>query len=952
MFRKAGLFSAVSSAFVIDVQSKLQPDPNEQSAALLRAILLTLNQSAIPGENPSAPPIQEDPPHDIITVTGLMYASLLISLLAAFVAMLGKQWLNRYLRHAGGSMIERCGDRQRKYEGLERWPFHLFVESLPLMLQASLLLLACGLCQYMWSINVSVAIIIITLTVLGVLFYTGIVIAGTSSYECPFQTPASTTLRGLWKRIHPQATLLAQPIIAIGAHVFQTLSSNILHPLWKRLVCPVISTILYLKQAIVQVALNFGWWIPVIFRSQRHSRSPLSPIPFVGIQASPSASPPPSFQSLSINPSSLSRNPSPLPRNHSLHGATSSTHDTSSSHHSPTPSHHSPIPSHHGPTPSHRMFGPYFQPTPPTTPGNTGSWLTPEDLTAFQKRNTTDIRCVSWILRNITDPEALDAAIRIAGTVQWFEDGIDVKPLYDTIVSIFCACLDSTGAVYPGLLDRAYYSARAIVWVQIRAMSKPEEVAHGFLLPSSGNAISDDSDLCSILCISKIIQSPHISIYNMIVFTEHNTPSHVQWASRALLDFWWTIQDDELAFSVFRLREIWHFPWNTAPLDAALNLSLVWSIILGSPVEEGALKVQDKTCVIFNLSLQLGHLCHYFFSACVERVISHLSCAIITAVPASHPRHQYLRELLLKLARWDTRPNSLRAEAYKWCSAICKEYTSLGDGKELLFLSLEISSRGLDPSFHWNGARQVHHKHYQCMLDIVFKSGSDEVIADLLQTWIIHDFFHRSHPLSDLWARHLIHLEPVASTSQRLQQLIIDSIGYVGFHPFEQAGVEGFVLLLNHLGVGVDNMPVRDSQHKWLSVLCGVVHSPRGRQSLGNPCWELIPELATTHPLFSLWEPSDNDLQIMIALEQEQEWGRLGFWLGYIWLLLRPKINAVPDDLRRVTLSLLHHQPSIAEKLKQWLQRLVTGDIPECLECLEWICEQASLEAALQHDTP
>jgi len=70
--------------------------------ALLRAILLTLNQSAIPGETPAVPPIQEDPPSEIVTVTGLMYASLLISLLAAFVAMLGKQWLNRYLRIRAG----------------------------------------------------------------------------------------------------------------------------------------------------------------------------------------------------------------------------------------------------------------------------------------------------------------------------------------------------------------------------------------------------------------------------------------------------------------------------------------------------------------------------------------------------------------------------------------------------------------------------------------------------------------------------------------------------------------------------------------------------------------------------------------------------------------------------------------------------------------------------------
>jgi len=74
-----------------------------------------------------------------------MYASLMISLLAAFVAMLGKQWLNRYLRNSGGSTIERCGDRQHKYDGLEKWPLHFFVEGLPIMLQAALLL-ACGLC--------------------------------------------------------------------------------------------------------------------------------------------------------------------------------------------------------------------------------------------------------------------------------------------------------------------------------------------------------------------------------------------------------------------------------------------------------------------------------------------------------------------------------------------------------------------------------------------------------------------------------------------------------------------------------------------------------------------------------------------------------------------------------------------------------------------------------------
>ena len=79
-------------------------------------------------------------------------------------------------------MIERCGDRQRKFDGLKKWPFHLFIEGLPVMLQLAVLLLAGGLSRYMWSVNISVAYVVISFTVLGILFYIGTVAAGTSSY--------------------------------------------------------------------------------------------------------------------------------------------------------------------------------------------------------------------------------------------------------------------------------------------------------------------------------------------------------------------------------------------------------------------------------------------------------------------------------------------------------------------------------------------------------------------------------------------------------------------------------------------------------------------------------------------------------------------------------------------------------------------------------------------------
>lgn len=118
-------------------------------------------------------------------------------MLAAFLAMLGKQWLHRYTRHKGGSAAERCEDRQRKLDGLERWPFRLVIESPSVLLQLSLLLLVVGLSRSLWDINHTVAWVVVGFIIYGALFYVVIVVIGTFSYECPFQTPLSLIFRSL-----------------------------------------------------------------------------------------------------------------------------------------------------------------------------------------------------------------------------------------------------------------------------------------------------------------------------------------------------------------------------------------------------------------------------------------------------------------------------------------------------------------------------------------------------------------------------------------------------------------------------------------------------------------------------------------------------------------------------------------------------------------------------------
>jgi len=371
-------------------------------------------------------------------------------------------------------MIERCGDRQRKFNGLEKWPLHFFVESLPVMLQAALLLLACGLCRHMWTINASVAYTLVSLTSLGVGFYVAIVIAGMSSYACPFQTPASAALRDLWKKVQHR-------IVSLTARCTRVLS-------WIR-----------------------GMWNQGVRSVFRRQHVPTM-IPLENIEV-------------------------------------------------------------HGPEP----------------------WMTPKDLATIRRTNTNDALCVSWILRNITDPEALDAAVRLAGTIRWFDDGVNVDPPYDLIVSTFKACFDLTGKLYPGSRDRAYYSGRAMVWIHTLAMCKSEEFGNTFPLPDTEYvALGSDHDLEHLLQVNRPTSS-ELRIRPLLSIRPEHTPSHSQWNSNVLLHLVWANKTTLNRPYIRRQARGVHETKVTLPLDAALSRLLTWCIVLGSPVEEEALKIQDKS---------------------------------------------------------------------------------------------------------------------------------------------------------------------------------------------------------------------------------------------------------------------------------------------------------------------------------------------------------------------
>ena len=383
-------------------------------------------------------------------------------------------------------MIERCGDRQRKCDGLEKWPLHFFIESLPVMLQAALLLLAYGLCRYMWSVNPFVAYTLITLTGFGVVFYVGIVVAGMTSYACPFQTPASVPLRGLRKKVWDGT---------VSCIVRSGWAFSRARLVWNRNILPFFH------------------------------RQSLESVPPENVQVERSESSPEVDDARQSEP-----------------------------------------------------------------------WVKPRDLAITRRINTNDLRCVSWILRNITDQEALDAAIRLAGEIRWFDNGIDVDLPYDLVVCIFKACFDSTGKLYPGSRDRAYYSGRAIVWIRTLAMCKSQGFASRFPFHTTEYAApSLDPDLEHLLQVGLRGWSDWLCAVDLLKISPEHTPSHSQWISDVLLHHCWADHaklDHQLV--LYGISDA-IATVTTIPLNAGLNRLLAWCIFLGLPAKAGVLEIRGKS---------------------------------------------------------------------------------------------------------------------------------------------------------------------------------------------------------------------------------------------------------------------------------------------------------------------------------------------------------------------
>lgn len=131
-----------------------------------------------------------------VLVNALWFASLILSLTTASLAMLVKQWLHEYLSGDYYSPQARLRIRQFRHEGVERWYVIEIAAFLPLLLQISLGLFFLGLCNFTFSANLKVGWTTIPLVIAWLVVFVLMIIAPIFSPRCPYKV---TFLVGAFK---------------------------------------------------------------------------------------------------------------------------------------------------------------------------------------------------------------------------------------------------------------------------------------------------------------------------------------------------------------------------------------------------------------------------------------------------------------------------------------------------------------------------------------------------------------------------------------------------------------------------------------------------------------------------------------------------------------------------------------------------------------------------------
>jgi hypothetical protein len=184
---KAGLFSAILTAFIIEVYKGLNEDFAAVSVQIFQRISMQLGDPTVQHVVLPGP---YTPPSRIVAVNVLWFSALILSLFTALFGILAKQWLHAHSKWSEDALPkETLALRYFYQEGLIRWRVPEIIGILPTLLQVALLLFVVGLVIYLWTLHVVLAGVLSAMVV-AMIILAGLTIAlPVFNPDCPYKTP-------------------------------------------------------------------------------------------------------------------------------------------------------------------------------------------------------------------------------------------------------------------------------------------------------------------------------------------------------------------------------------------------------------------------------------------------------------------------------------------------------------------------------------------------------------------------------------------------------------------------------------------------------------------------------------------------------------------------------------------------------------------------------------------
>ncbi|KAG8912117.1 hypothetical protein FRC01_005283 [Tulasnella sp. 417] len=192
----AGLFAGVNSAFLALTLPEMSPDPADDTNALLLQLVTGGNGNITSVDD--LPSASFSPASGIFPVNILFSLSLTLALLAAFLAVLGQQWLVYYRKRSGGGPEAQRWEQLRRYLGAKRWRLEVMLDDiLPSLLQLGLIIFCIALALYLGTLSRWICYTVAVPMGIALACILFMAVSAALDKWCPFKSPLSRAFQSI-----------------------------------------------------------------------------------------------------------------------------------------------------------------------------------------------------------------------------------------------------------------------------------------------------------------------------------------------------------------------------------------------------------------------------------------------------------------------------------------------------------------------------------------------------------------------------------------------------------------------------------------------------------------------------------------------------------------------------------------------------------------------------------